>query len=83
VLRQVQNNEDSMVIAVLAVSGDASIRTSRAMMNAGADDFISRPFDGRQFALRVRRLARVTRELRRTVAYLGWLEEYAPEPRSS
>jgi DNA-binding response OmpR family regulator len=82
VLRQVQNDEDSMVIAVLAVSGDASIRTSRAMMNAGADDFISRPFDGRQFALRVRRLARVTRELRRTVAYLGWLEEHAPEPHS-
>ena len=78
VLRQVQNHEGSTVIAVLAVSGDASTRTRRAMISAGADDFIARPFDGHQFALRVRRLARVTRELRRTVSYLGWVEEHAP-----
>ncbi len=49
------------------------------MMQAGADDFISRPFDGQQFALRVRRLARVTRELRRTFVYVGWLEGCTPE----
>lgn len=75
VLREVQHNHDSSLMAVLAVSGDASVRTGPAMMSAGADDFIARPFDGRQFALRVRRLARVTRELHRAVAYLGWLDE--------
>jgi DNA-binding response OmpR family regulator len=80
VLRQLQSNHESRALAVLAVSGDASTGTGRAMMSAGADDFLARPFDGREFALRVRSLARVTKELRRTAGFLDWLEDHAPEP---
>jgi len=62
------------VIGVLAVSGDHSPATCRAMLCGGADDYLPRPFDGTEFALRVRRLAHLTRELRRAVRYIGILE---------
>jgi len=44
------------------------------MMNAGADDFISRPFESGEFALRVRRIAHRTRALRRALGYARLLE---------
>jgi DNA-binding response OmpR family regulator len=62
------------VTGVLAVSGDASAATCDAMLEAGADDFVLRPFAGAEFALRVRRLAHASRELRRTVNYVDFLE---------
>ncbi|HEV7526147.1 MAG TPA: response regulator [Acidimicrobiia bacterium] len=74
VLREMQHNSVSVLTAVLGVSGDSSVTTGQAMLSAGADDFIGRPFEGRKFALRVRRLALVTRELRRTLEYRGWLD---------
>jgi DNA-binding response OmpR family regulator len=61
-------------IGVLAVSGDHSAATCKGMLCAGADDFIFRPFDGTEFALRVRRLALQTRHLRSTRGYVFMLE---------
>lgn len=76
VLREMQQLEQrtNSVTGVLAVSGDHSAATCDAMLSAGADDFIFRPFTGTEFALRVRRLAQMTRELRRTVGYVEFLE---------
>src|SRR2546421_5054635 len=82
VLREMQQLEQrtNSVTGVLAVSGDHSAATCDAMLSAGADDFIFRPFAGTEFALRVRRLAQMTRELRRTVGYVGFLEHGVSEP---
>lgn len=75
-LREMLSGEEHIntMTGVLAVSGDASPTTCRAMLCGGADDYLCRPFDGVEFALRVRRLAHVTRELRRTLHYVGVLE---------
>jgi putative two-component system response regulator len=76
VLREMLSGEERVntVTGVLAVSGDHSAATCRAMLCGGADDYLPRPFDGTEFALRVRRLAHVTRELRRALRYIGVLE---------
>ena len=60
---------------VLAVSGDASAATAQSMLWAGADDFLPRPFESAEFALRVRRLANRTKSLRRALAYSEFLEQ--------
>ncbi len=75
-LREMLSSEERVncVTGVLAVSGDHSPATCRAMLCGGADDYLPRPFDGTEFALRVRRLAHVTRELRRALRYVGVLE---------
>ncbi len=75
-LREMLSGEERInaVTGVLAVSGDHSPASCRAMLCGGADDYLTRPFDGTEFALRVRRLAHVTRELRRTLRYVGVLE---------
>jgi DNA-binding response OmpR family regulator len=72
-MEQVERRTHS-VTGVLAVSGDHSAATCESMLRAGADDFVLRPFAGTEFALRVRRLAHATRELRKTVSYVGFLE---------
>jgi|tagenome__1003787_1003787.scaffolds.fasta_scaffold20979323_3 DNA-binding response OmpR family regulator len=59
---------------VLAVSGDPTASTAESMLWAGADDFLSRPFDTAEFAMRVRRLATRTRSLRGALAYTQFLE---------
>ncbi len=76
VLREMQQGERRArpVTGVIAVSGDASAATCDAMLQAGADDFVLRPFAGAEFALRVRQLAIASRELRRTVNYVDFLE---------
>jgi DNA-binding response OmpR family regulator len=76
VLREMQKVERRArtVTGVLAVSGDAAAATCDAMLEAGADDFVLRPFAGAEFALRVRRLAQASRQLRRTVNYVDFLE---------
>jgi DNA-binding response OmpR family regulator len=76
VLREMQHGERGArsVTGVLAVSGDAAAATCDAMLQAGADDFVLRPFAGAEFALRVRRLAHASRELRKTVNYVDFLE---------
>jgi len=76
VLREVQRVErrTNAVTAVLAVSGNAAPATRHAMLDACADDFLPRPFAGAEFALRVRRLAQESRQLRRTVDYFDFLE---------
>jgi DNA-binding response OmpR family regulator len=76
VLREMQQVERRAhtVTGVLAVSGDAAAATHDAMLEAGADDFVLRPFAGAEFALRVRRLAYASRQLRRTVNYVDFLE---------
>src|SRR5437868_3385066 len=62
------------VTGVLAVSGDPAAATCDAMLEAGADDFVLRPFGGAEFTLRVRRLAHASRQLRSTVNYFEFLE---------
>ena len=76
VLREMQRVEQRAhtVTGVLAVSGDAAAATCEAMLEAGADDFVLRPFAGAEFSLRVRRLAHASRQLRRTVNYVDFLE---------
>ena len=59
---------------VLAISGDATAATCQSMLWSGADDFISKPFSGAEFSLRVRCLANRTRSLRRALAYSRFLE---------
>jgi DNA-binding response OmpR family regulator len=76
VLREIvrHDREVGRVTGVLAVSGDVDPGTCQTMLDAGADDFISRPFQNGEFALRVRRIAHRTRALRRALGYARLLE---------
>jgi DNA-binding response OmpR family regulator len=76
VLREIvrHDGEVGRVTGVIAVSGDASPTTCQTMLVAGADDFISRPFENGDFAMRVRRIAQRTRALRRAMGYARLLE---------
>ena len=76
VLREIvrHDGEVGRVTGVVAVSGDATPVTCQTMLSAGADDFISRPFENGEFALRVRRIAHRTRALRRALGYARLLE---------
>jgi DNA-binding response OmpR family regulator len=76
VLREIvrHDREIGRVTGVLAVSGDVDPDTCQTMLDAGADDFISRPFENGEFALRVRRIAHRTRALRRALGYVRLLE---------
>jgi DNA-binding response OmpR family regulator len=76
VLREIVRSDESSghPTGVLAVSGDPTPSTAQSMLWAGADDFMSRPFDGAEFAMRVRRLADRTRSLRGALAYTQFLE---------
>jgi DNA-binding response OmpR family regulator len=76
VLREIvrHDGEVGRVTGVIAVSGDASPTTCQTMLVAGADDFISRPFEYGDFATRVRRIAHRTRALRRAMGYARLLE---------
>jgi DNA-binding response OmpR family regulator len=62
------------VTGVIAVSGDISPDTCQTMLDAGADDFITRPFEPGEFAARVRQIAHKTRSLRRALGYARLLE---------
>jgi DNA-binding response OmpR family regulator len=76
VLREIVRNDGEIgrVTGVLAVSGDVTPETCQTMLGAGADDFIARPFERGEFALRVRRIAHRTRALRRALGYARLLD---------
>jgi DNA-binding response OmpR family regulator len=76
VLREIVRHDGDVgrVTGVIAVSGDCTPATSEVMLGGGADDFISRPFDNGDFAMRVRRVAHRTRSLRRAVGYSRLLD---------
>ena len=76
VLREIVRHDGDVgrVTGIIAVSGDATPVTCQMMLCAGADDFISRPFQNGEFALRVRRIAHRTRALRRALGYARLLE---------
>ena len=76
VLREIVRHDGDIgrVTGVVAVSGDADPVTCQTMLSAGADDFIARPFENGEFALRVRRIAHRTRALRRALGYARLLE---------
>jgi DNA-binding response OmpR family regulator len=58
VLREIQRRETArMRPGIVALSGDASPATRRAMLAGGADDFILRPCPGPELARRVARVA--------------------------
>jgi DNA-binding response OmpR family regulator len=85
VLREIVRHDGDVgrVTGVIAVSGDVTPVTCQMMLCAGADDFISRPFQNGEFALRVRRIAQRTRALRRAMGYTRLLEgrlREAPRP---
>jgi len=76
VLREIvrHDGEVGRVTGVIAVSGDLAPATCETMLSAGADDFISRPFENGEFAHRVRRIAHRTRALRRALGYARLLD---------
>jgi DNA-binding response OmpR family regulator len=76
VLREIVRSDESTghPTGVLAVSGDPTPTTAQSMLWAGADDFLPRPFDSAEFAMRVRQLANRTRSLRGALAYTQFLE---------
>jgi DNA-binding response OmpR family regulator len=76
VLREIVRSDEHTghPTGVLAVSGDPTPSTAQAMLWAGADDFLPRPFDSAEFTMRVRRLADRTRSLRGALAYTQFLE---------
>jgi CheY-like chemotaxis protein len=76
VLREIVRHDGDIgrVTGVVAVSGDADPVTCQTMLSSGADDFIARPFENGEFALRVRRIAHRTRALRRALGYARLLE---------
>jgi DNA-binding response OmpR family regulator len=76
VLREIirHDNEVGRVTGIIGVSGDGTPSVCQAMLSAGADDFIARPFQNGEFALRVRTIAHRTRALRRAVGYARLLE---------
>ena len=81
VLREIVRHDGDIgrVTGVIAVSGDADPVTCQTMLSAGADDFIPRPFENGEFALRVRRIAHRTRALRRALGYARLLEGHLRE----
>jgi len=76
VLREIvrHDTEVGRVTGIIAVSGDITPETCQSMLGAGADDFIARPFENAEFALRVRRIAHRTRALRRALGYARLFE---------
>lgn len=82
VLREIVRHDGVVgrVTGVVAVSGDASPTTCQTMLGAGADDFISRPFENGEFALRVRQIAHRTRSLRRALGYVRLLDGSLHDP---
>jgi CheY-like chemotaxis protein len=61
VVRQIRTVEPagvpSLTPGIIAISGDNAAATRRAILSAGADDFVARPCDWTEFALRVMYLA--------------------------
>jgi putative two-component system response regulator len=58
VLNELQRESTARVPpAVIVVSADDSPQTRRAMLSNGASDYVSRPYDSTELALRIRRLA--------------------------
>ncbi len=82
VLREIirNDNEVGRVTGIIGVSGDVTPTVCQEMLMAGADDFIGRPFQSGEFALRVRTIAHRTRALRRAVGYARLLEGRLGEP---
>jgi DNA-binding response OmpR family regulator len=77
VLRELERGnlrDPAAATRVLAVSGDHDASICEAMLAAGADDFIFRPFETVEFSLRVRQLARMAYELKTTRVYLSFLD---------
>jgi DNA-binding response OmpR family regulator len=60
---------------VVAVSGDASDTTRRAMLWAGADDFVVRPCPGAELARRVARVGYLIGSERRALLRAGGFEQ--------
>jgi putative two-component system response regulator len=79
VVRQIRTVEPagipSLTPGVIAVSGDNSTATRRAILAAGADDFVARPCDWTEFALRVLYLADKVLRYRALREYAAELEE--------
>lgn len=82
VMREIirHDNEVGRVTGIVGVSGDVTPTVCEEMLSAGADDFIARPFQNGEFALRVRTIAHRTRALRRAVGYARLLEGRLGEP---
>ena len=70
------SNEGQMqrATSVLAVSGDATSETRRDMLAHGADDYLARPFTGRDLVTAVSRLAARTNALNRALARVSLLD---------
>ena len=85
VLREIVRHDGDIgrVTGVIAVSGDTTPVTCQMMLCAGADDFISRPFQNGEFALRVRRIAHRTRALRRALGHARRLEGHLRDAKRS
>jgi putative two-component system response regulator len=78
VVRQIRTVEPaciaSMSPGIVAMSGDNDPATRRAMLAAGADDYIARPYDPTELALRVRYLAEKILRYRAIREYANDLE---------
>ena len=74
-LRAMSNEGHSKrATSVLAVSGDATPLTRREMLLHGADDYLARPFTGRELVAAVGRLAARTNALNRALARVSLLD---------
>ncbi len=75
VLRAIRSLETpGMRPGVVALSGDASVKTRRAMLADGADDFILRPCPGPDLARRVARVAHMIWGQRRALVHARALD---------
>jgi protein-histidine pros-kinase len=59
VLRLLKSDDDTAKIPVIVVSADATNNQIRRLMAAGADDYVTKPIDLRQFTMVVERLLNV------------------------
>lgn len=69
----------SIPVIIATAFGDTLVEA----LDAGADDFVSKPFQLEEIGLRVRSLLRVrhlTNELDRAAAYIGELQRHRPRP---
>lgn len=83
VCRRIKSDEDTRDIPVIMVTALTEVEDVEEGVNAGTDDFLSKPVNRVELVTRVKsllRLRHLKNELARTLAYLGDIEKRGQGP---